>query len=109
MATHRPALSQRDQAVTISVDPSGNVRVDHDTIPISKQAHEEVHWQADPPNLAFKVVVNNSPFHYPDFDSDNPYSGEVHRELKVPPNGIYYKYTVTVGANSIDPGVIVNP
>lgn len=107
MATTGSAVSPREQAVTIYVDANGDlIRVDHDRVRISKSAHEEVLWQTSPPNASFKVVFADSPFHYPDFDGNNPYSGEVGRNL--PGDGKYYKYTVTAGAKSIDPGVIVN-
>lgn len=108
MATTRPAFSTREQLVTIFVDSNGNLlSVAPETFEISKGAHEEVLWQTSPPNADFTVDFGDSPFNYPDFTQDNPYSCEVRRE--VPGDGKYYKYTVTAGAKSIDPGGHVNP
>ncbi len=107
MATTTPALSTREQVVTIYVDDHGDlVRLDRDPFHISKCGHQEVLWQTNPPNRAFSVVFDDSPFNYANFDQNNSYSGEARRE--VPGNGQYYKYTVTAGNITIDPGGVVD-
>ena len=109
MATTGPALSPREKIVTIYVDANGNyLRVEPDPFRIYKSRHEEVVWQTSPAGFPFSVVFKNGPFNYQDFSGSDPYSGEARRDVIPPQNGAYYKYTVTAGNNSEDPGGVVN-
>jgi hypothetical protein len=109
MATTGPALSTREQIVTIYLDANGNLlRVDPDTFQVSKSAQEEVVWQTNPRNRPFSITFDNeSPFHDGNFSHVNCYSGLVRREINGG-DGKRYKYTVSVGAGAIDPDGIVN-
>lgn len=108
MSTTALALSPSVQPVTIKVDSKGDLlSVTPDTFYISKSAHESVVWRTEPPNAAFIVFFVDSPFCHQDFDENDPYSGEVRR--KVPGNRKTYKYSVTAGTKTIDPGGVVNP
>lgn len=110
MATTGPALSPREQRVTIYVDANGDyVRVDPDPFVITKSAHQEVLWQTSPPGAAFRVDFGDTPFNYPNFNDNDPYSGEVRRDVNIPQGQQkYYKYTVTAGSKGEDPGGVVN-
>lgn len=101
-------MASTSQPITIYVAPNGDVlKVEPDTFVISKSAHEGVQWQTSPPNAAFTVMFNVTPFYHQDFDQNNPYSGEARRNVPGNP-GKQYKYSVTAGTKTIDPGGIVN-
>lgn len=109
MASTVPLLSPCSQRVTIYVAPNGDVlNVQPDTFVISKSAHEGVQWQTSPANAAFTVMFDETPFYNQDFDQNNPYSGEARRNVPGNPRK-QYKYSVTAGTKTIDPGGIVNP
>jgi hypothetical protein len=108
MATTGPALSAREQVVTIYLDANGNVaRVDPDTFQVSKSRQEEVVWQTNPPNRPFSVTFDESPFHDSNFSEVNCCSGLVRREINGG-DGKHYKYTVSAGSDVIDPDGIVS-
>jgi hypothetical protein len=110
-ATARSGVrSGREQLVTIYFDNKGDLlRVKPETFKVSKRAHHEVLWQTSPPNVPFSVDFQaESPFHYMQFSHMYSYSGLVRREVPGG-DGKIYKYSVTAGASSIDPGGIVSP
>lgn len=111
MATTGPAVSSREQMVTIYVDNKGDLlRVEPETFRVSKRAHHEVAWQTNPPNAQFKVEFEEeSPFHYPQFSHVDSFSGLVRRDVVPAGDSKIYKYSVTAGTEKIDPGGIVTP
>lgn len=114
MAATAPKPIGREVFVHINVDNSGQIRMDPDTFHISKGNNEQVVWystSAGPgdPHPAFTVDFNKngSPFYESHFDESLPCSGLVKRGVL--PGSTIYKYTVTVGGVSLDPGGVVDP
>ena len=110
MATTSSVVSSEGETivtVTIPVDSKGEVQGDPGKFEISKSKHQQVHWRASDGKSHFNVDFGeNSPFAYTQFSDAEPYSGLVRREVLGDP-AKYYKYTVSAGGKSIDPGGIV--
>lgn len=95
--------------VIIHVDAKGEVQGDPGKFELSKSKHQQVHWKASDGKSPFNVDFGeNSPFEYSQFSDVEPYSGLVRRAVLGDP-GKYYKYIVSAGGKSIDPGGVVNP
>ena len=99
MATPAPALCSREKEVKITIDPSGNIKVVPDTFHVSKKDNEEVVWTCDVP---FEVDFVQSPFTDSQFTDQLRFSGLVRRSV-LHSDTKRYKYTVTIGAYSLDP------
>lgn len=118
MATAPKAIGEA-VPVNIIVDNTGAIKVEPDPFWVSKGKNEEVVWHCtstDPndPHPDFEVVFGTergSPFHETRFNKERQRSGLVKPDAKVsgPKDPYLYKYTVTVGKNSLDPGGGVNP
>jgi hypothetical protein len=90
----------------VRIIPGNPPRVVPDTVTISKCKHEQVVWECPE---EFTVTMNGtSPFVSAHFTKATNQSGE---PILTPDAGIalYFKYSVEVGGNVADPGVIVNP
>ena len=99
MATPAPALCSREKEVTITIDGNGNIKVTPSTFHVSKKDNEEVVWTCAVP---FEVDFVQSPFTDSQFTNQVRFSGLVRRNVLPSPNK-RYKYTVTIGAYSLDP------
>jgi len=100
MAAPAAAPCPREKQVTITIDPSGKIKVVPDTFHVSKSGNEEVVWI-----YSGKFVVdfrNDSPFCESQFNDQFPFSGVVRRSVQPGPKR--YKYTVTIpGYAPLDP------
>jgi hypothetical protein len=114
MATSGPVAKSQNEVenvvtVIIKVNARGELEEDPGNFKLSKSKHQQVLWQASDRKSHFNVDFGeNSPFEYSQFSDVEPYSGLVRREVLGDPNK-YYKYTVSAGGKSKDPGGIVNP
>ena len=93
------ATASREKEVKITIDSSGNIQVTPSTFHVNKQDNEEVVWTCAVP---FEVDFVESPFTDPQFSDQFPVSGLVRRSV-LPSKTKHYKYTVTIGAYSLDP------
>ncbi len=112
MGTAGTVLSSTETIVTVTIQVDANLEVlsvAPDQFVISKSKNQQVLWRANDPRALFNVdFKQDSPFQYTQFNNVEPYSGLVRREVLGNP-GKYYKYTVTTGKKSLDPGGVVNP
>lgn len=116
MATPAAKLVSREVFVHILVDQNRKIsRIDPDPFWVSKGGNQEVVFQCtstDPsnphPDFTVEFNKNGSPFNESVFRHDCPCSGLVRRNVKADPNYIY-RYTVTVGEATLDPGGGVQP
>jgi hypothetical protein len=109
MATTGEAVSLEGEKVVVEVkiylDGKGEIQVDPAAaFELSKSKHQQVLWLAGAGISHFNVDFGaDSPFEYRQFSDVEPYSGLVRREVLADP-GKYYKYTVSAGGKSKDPG-----
>lgn len=91
--------------VTITPVPGTGPIVDPDPSAVSKQRKDEIVWRCDEdPN--WKVDYGEeSPFGRTTFDRDHDCSGPARAGAR---ERIPYKYSVTAGGGTTDPGTIVN-
>jgi hypothetical protein len=76
-----------------------------DPVTLSKKGQDIITWEcAFDPNWIVDFGTD-SPFKNSVFNQNNPTSGPVRNEAALK----YFKYTVTAGRASQDPGVIVDP
>jgi len=102
--------------VTIIYDKSGKrISIDQDPFWVSKGNCEQVHWSAKNkdgsspgPEFTIDFAQNGSPFHNTHFTQDVPFSGLVRREVLADQNK-FYKYTIRIGNDTLDPGGGVKP
>jgi hypothetical protein len=99
MTAPAPALCPREKEVTITIDPSGSIKVVPDTFHVSKGRHEEVVWTC---NVPFTLDFVDSPFHDTHFDNQDTYSGLVRRDVPAG-TGKSFKYSVSAGRHHVDP------
>ena len=98
MAAPERGLSPREKQVTITI-ANGKITASPDTFHVSKSRNEEVVWTC---NVPFEVDFVESPFTDPQFTDQFRVSGLVRRSVLPSPNK-RYKYTVTIGAYTLDP------
>jgi hypothetical protein len=111
----KPPVPRAEVAVVIERDPSGNIVVHPDPFWVHKSEDEEVKWfcsmehkhHDDPDNPCFTVdFKGNSPFADFAFKGHHAHSGCA--SVKPDPNKLY-KYSITVGNQTLDPGGGVKP
>ena len=91
--------------ITISV-VAGSIVVDPYAPVLKKSKKDQVKWKGSSANLDFLVCFGNkTPFKHKHFGNHRNKSGPI----KIQPSGPdeYFKYSVEVGAITLDPGVIV--
>jgi len=94
--------------VTIKHLPGNAPTCDRDPVALSKKNHNEIAWVCVPPQNFTVIMQSPSPFQGSVFTQDNNQSGEP--ILTPDPNTqLQFKYTVIVGQDHADPGVIINP
>jgi hypothetical protein len=105
-----PAPAPHGRMVTVTVNPKLAKMTEPEIFHISKKNNDQVNWVAADPAISFTVEFNEeSPFYDKDFDSHAyPYSGLVRRNLQADSKKAY-KYTVTAGGRTVDPGGIIDP
>lgn len=108
MAIAAPGPVPREIPVTITIDPSGAIKVSPQTFRVSKSNNEEVVWRCTDPSAYFTVDFgkDGSPFYESQFSSHSPCSGLIRRDV-LPDPGKNYKYTVRVDSLKLDPDGIV--
>jgi len=102
---------RREVAVVIELNPKGKIVVHPRRFWVHKSAHEEVKWfcsrQHRHGDTCFIVdFLGKSPFHKPTFNGHHAHSG--YADVKPNPRKLY-KYSVTVGKQTIDPDGGVKP
>ena len=109
MATPAPAFQGATQYVTIDPSkPTKDAVANPNPFKISKNEHQQVKWETTDGSDFTIEFKNESPFHYKQFSSKNPYSGEARRDVKGDPQKVY-SYSVTLAnGQTVDPGGIVD-
>ncbi len=102
-----PAARQAYRSVVVNITPGNPPKVDLDPVEVSKSRKDEVVWECEgDPN--FEVIFEtDSPFNDDHFKKGKNQSGPAKGNAKEKPH--VYKYTVTAGGGTLDPGTIVNP
>ncbi len=100
-----PVTRRAYRVITINITPGSTPSVDVDPVEISKGRADEICWHCQDPNWRVDFG-NNSPFQASQFDQSRPCSGPAAQNAR--DNHHYYKYTVTAGGGTLDPGVIVD-
>jgi hypothetical protein len=105
-----PAPATQGRMVTVTVNPKLPKMTEPEVFHISKKNNDQVNWVAADPSISFTLEFKDeSPFYDKDFDSlAYPYSGLVRRNVQADPKRTY-KYTVTAGGRTVDPGGIIDP
>ncbi len=104
MAT--PASAPEADVQVVHLDPSHPSIATPETFNISKTLHQQVKWESAG-NVPFRVKFEGeTPFHESEFYNEYPYSGEARRKVEADPKKVY-KYNVTFGSQSADPGGII--
>jgi len=92
------------KTVKITHIPGYEPKCDPPNVHIRKHLHEEVVWEcAENFTVTMKTTT---PFDGGNFDQGHNHSGEARPE--VPPSSTAYYYSVQVGSDIADPGVIVD-
>lgn len=113
----KPPAPRGEVAVVIELDPNGNIVVHPDPFWVHKSEDEEVKWfcslehkHGDANNPCFTVdFKGNSPFECTTlFKGHHAHSGCARTSVQPDPNKLY-KYSVTVGDKTLDPGGGVKP
>jgi plastocyanin len=100
-----PAQGQ-GQTVTVTINPTNPPTVSPDPAEISKSKGDQVDWECPQCTNGFSVhFPQGTPFASSSFSNSNPNSGRAQNSAAT---GTYH-YTVTVGGNTADPGVKLNP
>jgi hypothetical protein len=103
------ATLQPQQHYEVEITPGPTVNVE--PVRISKKGRDIITWRCNfDPNWTVSFGAG-SPFQDTGqgpvvFNRTHDTSGPIRKEAV---EGLYYKYTVTAGGKSFDPGVIVNP
>jgi plastocyanin len=104
--THAAAQGQ-GTTVTVTITPSNPPTVSPDPAEISKSHGDQVEWVCPQCTNGFSVhFPQGTPFMSSSFDQTHPSSGHAQSNAQA---GTTYHYTVTVGGNTADPGVKLNP
>ena len=106
MATTAPSPTQREQIVSITLDPTGQIEVKPNRFEVIKSASQEVIWVCPLGDYFTIDFGNDSPFYESQFSKDCPCSGLVRRDELADPDK-FYKYTVRVKGKSLDPDGVV--
>jgi len=98
------AVQRAYRVVTVNITPGATPSVDLDPSRVSKKRKDVIFWRCDgDPNWRVDFGAE-SPFHRSTFDQANDCSGQTLHDAKEK----YYKYSVTAGGGTIDPGTIVD-
>jgi hypothetical protein len=108
MASPTRVLDVSEQIIEITLGGDGKP-----TAPdfrISKGNFQMVKWVCKDPSANFTVDFGDaSPFYESHFNNATPRSGPVNRELRVPPGGKVFTYTLTLNGVPKDPQGQVDP
>ena len=103
-AVPQPSFNQKQ--VLVKHHEGGVPSVDQDDIVLDRRLGEEVQWNCDHPEKAFRVVfTDGSPFASSTFDEKNNSSGPIQINAK----SRAYKYSVEIDGKVYDPRVIIQP
>ena len=102
MASPARVLDVSEQVIEITVGEDGKPTAPE--FRISKSKFQMVRWVTKDPTANFTVDFgDDSPFYESHFNNATPRSGAVKRELRVPPDGKVFNYTVTLNGVAKDP------
>jgi hypothetical protein len=102
MASPARVLDISEQVIEITVGADGKPQAPE--FRVSKSKFQMVRWVCKDPSAYFTVDFGkDSPFYESHFNNATPRSGPVKRELRVPPDGEVFKYTVTINGVAKDP------
>jgi plastocyanin len=106
-AARHVAAQGQGTTVTVTITTSNPPTVSPDPAEISKSNGDQVEWVCPQCTNGFAVhFPQGTPFADSSFDQSHASSGRAQSNAQA---GTTYHYTVTVGGNSADPGVKLNP
>jgi hypothetical protein len=94
------AQEQKPSPVQVTITPGTTISVSPDPIQISRSGNQEIEWLCSDPS--FEVEFESTPFEHRRFNKNRPKSGKPRKTGN-------FKYSVTVGGQTLDPRVIIDP
>jgi hypothetical protein len=92
--------------ITVNITPGNPPTVDVDPTRVSKNRKDAICWRCDGDPRWEVDYGPDSPFKDSKFNASNCCSGPPKHDAK---EGPPYKYTVTAGGGTLDPGTVVDP